>query len=199
MSDERVLGVPLSRLEALGPFTGLTTDLPRYLPALLDPAHLSFRPRSECESDPTWLQLIPYVVLRHGGRVFHYTRGSKGGEARLHSLRSVGIGGHINPVDGHAADAYRAGFERELAEEVATGPRLGERVIGLVYDPATPVGQVHLGLIHVIDLGSDRVEARDPSIAAGGFAPLAELLADADRFESWSRVAMQAVRDGGPD
>ncbi|MBX7104635.1 MAG: phosphoesterase [Gemmataceae bacterium] len=196
MADEQVLGVPLARLEALGRFTGLTTDVARYWPALLDPEHLSFRPRSECETDPSWLQLIPYAVLECGGRVFHYTRGSKGGEARLHALRSVGIGGHINPTDTGSKDSYRAGLERELAEEVELPRVVAERVAGLVYDPATPVGAVHLGVIHVLNLAGDTVRPLDPALALPGMATRAELLAEADRLESWSRLLLEAGLTG---
>lgn len=192
MADEQVLGVPLARLESLGRFTGLTTDVARYWPALLDAEHLSFRPRSECETDPGWLQLIPYAVLECDGRVFHYTRGSKGGEARLHALRSVGIGGHINPTDVGSKDSYRAGFERELAEEVELPPVVAERVAGLVYDPATPVGAVHLGVIHVMTLAGDGVRPLDPALALPGMTSPAELLVEADRLESWSRLLLEA-------
>jgi predicted NUDIX family phosphoesterase len=190
MSDELVLGLPTARLHELGAFTGFTTDVPRYLPALLDPKHLSFRSRGECESDSTWLQLIPYVVLRHNGRIFHYTRGSKGGEKRLHALKSIGIGGHINPVDTEAADPYRAGMARELAEEIHLGCAYTESVLGLVYDPSTSVGSVHLGVVHVFHLDNDDVTPRELSIAACGFAGIAELRHDAAKFETWSQSVL---------
>src|SRR5450432_1186674 len=99
MTDELVLVIPACAVEKLGALTGLTTDVQRYRPLLTDAQLASFRPRSEVETDPSWLQLIPYVVLQHHGRIFHYTRGKSGGEQRLHAKRSIGIGGHINPVD----------------------------------------------------------------------------------------------------
>jgi predicted NUDIX family phosphoesterase len=190
MSDELVLGLSLARLNELGPFTGFSTKIHHYLPALLDPRFLSFRPRSECETDRTWLQLIPYVVLRHNHCVFHYTRGSKGGEKRLHALTSIGIGGHINPVDTAAADPYRAGMERELAEEIHLGCAYTEDILGLVYDPSTPVGSVHLGVVHVLQLVNDDVTPRELSITDCGFAAIDELKWNVAQFETWSQFAL---------
>lgn len=190
MSDELVLGMPAARLYELGAFTGFTTDVARYLPALFDAKHLSFRPRGECETDPTWLQLIPYVVLRHGDRIFHYTRGSKGGEKRLHALKSIGIGGHINPVDTEATDPYRAGMARELAEEIHIGCAYTEQVLGLVYDPSTPVGSVHLGVVHILNLENDDVTPRELNIAECAFAGITKLKRDAAQFETWSQLVL---------
>ncbi len=193
MSDELVLGLPAARLQELGAFTGFTTDVSRYLPGLFDAQHLSFRSRSECETDPTWLQLIPYVVLRHNDRLFHYTRGSKGGEKRLHALKSIGIGGHINPVDTEAADPYRAGMARELAEEIHLGCAYTESVLGLVYEPSTSVGSVHLGVVHVLSLDNDDVTPRELSIAECGFTGIAELRREAAQFETWSQLVLANV------
>src|SRR5215510_11353294 len=127
----------------MGLFQGFCPDVDRYLPRLLDPVHLSYRPRSEVETDPSFKQLIPYVVLRSGDQVFHYTRGQKATESRLRALRSIGIGGHI--AEGDAVlfgDAYREGMLREVAEEVQLGSPYEEHCIGLINDDATPVAQV---------------------------------------------------------
>src|SRR5258708_36985684 len=116
---EEGLAVPAERFSAAGEFHGFRPTDADFRRLLLDPAHLSYRPRGEVESDPSFKQLIPYVVLRCGGELFHYTRGASGTESRLRSLRSVGLGGHITGEDGPPADdPYRAGLLRELAEEV---------------------------------------------------------------------------------
>ena len=63
-------------------------------------------------------QLIPYVVLKYRDQVFHYRRGQGAGEKRP-ALRSIGIGGHINPTDGSGKPIRIArGMLREVAEEV---------------------------------------------------------------------------------
>ena len=116
---ERVLVVPAALFHEVGVFQGFRADVSRYLPLLLDPAQLSYRPRAEVETDPSFKQLIPYVVLKCGGQVFHYARGRRGTEARLRALRSIGVGGHICAEDGVVrGDDYRLGMLREVREEV---------------------------------------------------------------------------------
>jgi predicted NUDIX family phosphoesterase len=199
-SAERVLVIPTSVFHAAGLFQGFSPEVARYLPRLLDPAHLRYLPRGEAETDPAFKQLIPYVVLRWRDQLFHYTRGPSGAEARLRALRSVGIGGHICAEDAAApADAYRAGLLREVAEEVELGCAYRERAVGLINDDGTPVGQVHLGVVHVFDLAEPRARLRDPALTAGGFAPLAALRQRKGQFETWSQFLLEDGRLGeGP-
>src|SRR5437763_15708509 len=110
-SSEQVLVVPAERFRIAGEFHGFWPYSEDFRRTLLDPAHLSYRPRGEVETDPSFKQLIPYVVLRCAGELFHYTRGASGAETRLRALRSVGLGGHITREDGPpAGDPYRAGM-----------------------------------------------------------------------------------------
>ena len=196
-ADESVLCLPTAHVRAVADFQGFLPAAAVDLAALLDPARFSFRPRSECETDPSFKQLIPYVVLRCGPSVFHYRRGSGGGETRLAAKRSVGVGGHISTADAAgASDPYRAGMLRELTEEVAVRGGFVERFLGLINDDSTPVGSVHLGVVHLFDLDRPDVTAREAGIAATGFAPVAELAADPDGFETWSRFVLAELSPG---
>ena len=69
----------------------------------------TFRPRAECETDPSWKQVIPYLVLRDRGRLFLMRRTRAGSDQRLHERYTIGIGGHVNPEDGGLAGGLRAG------------------------------------------------------------------------------------------
>ena len=193
-SAERVLVLPAERFASVGAFEGFRPHSADYLAALLDPSHLSFRPRAEVETDPGFKQLIPYVVLRCGGELFHYTRGKSGTEARLRALRSVGIGGHISEEDaGPARDPYRAGMLRELAEEVAIAGGHSESCLGFIYDPRSFVGSVHLGVVHLFELDEPKVTPRESAIAEAGFAPLAELRKQREAFETWSQFVLDVL------
>ena len=193
-NDELVLVIPTSILHAAGLFQGLSRDVEHYQPRLLDPVHFSFLSRGQAEDDPKFKQLIPYVVLKYRDQVFHYTRGQGSGETRLRALRSVGIGGHINPVD-HAKGEhpYRAGMLREVAEEVMLSSAYRETCLGFINDDATPVGQVHLGIVHVFELEAPKVERREAVLTEAGFAPIGKLLKEQDGFETWSRFVLKEL------
>lgn len=198
MHTERVLVVPTQLLHELGYFQGFTAQVDRYLEALQSPRHASYRPRGEMEQDPRFKQLIPYVIFRHtddAGRIslFHYTRGTGQGEARLHRKRSIGIGGHICVDDAGTPDPYSEGMRRELAEEVVIETRFREQCVGLINDDQTDVGKVHLGVVHVLDVEQPQVRPREDEIVAAGFSPPADLLQALDAFESWSQICLSAL------
>jgi predicted NUDIX family phosphoesterase len=190
-TDERVLVIPTERFRAAGAFQGFRRADEVYRVALLDPAAFSFRPRSEVETDPSFKQLIPYVVLRCGPELFHYRRGAAGTEKRLAALRSVGVGGHISEADAAGAgDPYQAGMVRELEEEIAIGCRYVEQFFGFINDDRTFVGSVHLGVVHLFDLDRPTATAREDAIAESGFAPLGDLVSARDSFETWSQFVL---------
>jgi predicted NUDIX family phosphoesterase len=161
---------------------------------VLSPAEFSFRRRSDVETNPAFKQIIPYVILKCCNQVFHYVRGKRGTETRLKTLRSIGIGGHINPGDQNLFSAsYQEGMLRELAEEVELNATYVDRCIGLINDDSTPVGQVHLGVVHVFELSEPSVGRRDPALTQAGFAPIAELQARRREFESWSQFVLDEL------
>ena len=160
--DERVLVVP-HPLDRLGRFQGFTPEVERYLHALLVPELIQFLPRSEVEEDPGWKQIIPYVVFRCRDTAFCYTRGKSQGEARLHRLRSLGVGGHVSEEDAEgrkSLEAYESAMRREIAEEVEIKSPGRVYRVGLINDDATPVGQVDLGVVHLFELEHPHVLAR---------------------------------------
>lgn len=195
---EHVLVVPTSRFHELGHFQGFSADVERYLEPILQPEFLSYRPRPDMEKDPSFKQLIPYVIFEHrdsagGISLFQYTRGKGQGEARLHSKRSIGIGGHISSDDAAAVSAYEEGMRRELAEEVIIETSYTSLLKGLINDDLTDVGKVHLGIVHIFQVESPRVSPREDDISHAGFQPVSELLANLDQFETWSKICLEAL------
>jgi len=195
---EQVLVAPTERFREIGYFQGFCGEVDRYLTKLFDPEHISYRPRDAMEADPSFKQLIPYVVFRHTdasgqASLFQYTRGSGQGEARLHSKRSIGVGGHISSEDASSDNAYAEGMRRELEEEVAIDTPYTEQCVGLINDDESEVGKVHLGVVHLFDVESPTVSAREDDIADAGFTPVAELLDQIDQFETWSQIVLRAL------
>jgi predicted NUDIX family phosphoesterase len=189
---ERVLVIPTGLLwDRVPGFHGFTPEVERFRDILFDPAHLLYLPRAAAETDTSYKQLIPYVVLRWREQVFSYTRGKSGTEARLRALRSIGVGGHICQEDAAAADPYRTGMLRELAEEVVIETTFTEQMIGLINDDSTPVGSVHLGIVHVVDLAAPAVRRGEDALDACGFADLGQLRSEAAQFETWSQFLLE--------
>jgi len=197
---ERVLVVPTELFRSVGYFQGFCHEPQPYLDALLRPEHTSYRPRAEVEEDPGYKQLIPYVIFRHrdqDGRVsvFQYTRGKGQGEQRLHSKRSVGVGGHISIDDDRPAahETYAEGMRRELDEEVFVESPSRLQCVGLINDDETPVGRVHLGIVHLCDLDRPLVRPREDNVHAAGFQPVETLLGALEGFETWSQICLRAL------
>ena len=197
--EEHVLVVPASVIDAIGTLNGFEADVDRFLHPILSSDDLSYQPRGAMEVDPSFKQLIPYVILEHRNeadeiRLFAYTRGGGGGEKRLHAKRSLGIGGHISQEDGAVGvDAYNTGMQRELAEEIQLDSAYTETLEGLIYDPSNEVGQVHLGIVHRFVLEAPNVASNEADLAEGGFVGLAELWRDRERLETWSQLALAAM------
>jgi predicted NUDIX family phosphoesterase len=180
-------------LDRLGRFQGFSGEAERYLHALLVPELAQFRPRSEVEDDPSLKQIIPYVVFRCGDAVFCYTRGKSQGEARLHRLRSLGVGGHVAEEDAEGRptlEAYELAMRRELDEEVEVASPGEVRRMGLINDDSTAVGQVHLGVVHLFELERPAVSPRELGLADAEFVPLDRLREERSQFETWSQICI---------
>lgn len=200
-AGEEVLVVPRALLDAVGAFEGIRTEgLDEAVGRLLDPANHFFMDRAAAEEDPSHKQLIPYCIFRCGNRILHYTRGKSGGESRLHAKISVGVGGHVNPVDtgnGRTGPAaYHAAVTREIEEELDLPEEHEHRIIALLNDESNPVGQVHLGIVHLIDLKSDAVGSREDALTDLGFTALADLNGPwFERLETWSRFCIRHLAE----
>lgn len=194
---EQILVVPTELFHSIGHFQGICTDVEPYLAKLLDPANIQFRPRDEMEQDPSFKQLIPYCLFRHGDTLFHYTRGTSQGEKRLHARKSVGVGGHVSAEDlGKGPSLYREGMRRELDEEVQIDTPYRDRLVGLLNDDLTEVGKVHLGIVHLFEVDAPKVSPREQSMLETGFSPVSELVRTSDEFETWSQLCLTHLFGG---
>ncbi len=156
-------------------------------------------PRSQVEGDPAFKQWIPYVLLRNtGGELAAYPR--QGSEARLHGLWSLGIGGHINPIDGDTGASWREwlwnGLRRELAEEFPAAVTGRTRFLGLIHESCTAVGRVHLGAVFLhepetwnVAPGSELTDLRWLRVDELGGAEWPRA-----RFELWSELALTLLK-----
>lgn len=198
---EQVLVIKRSLFDALGSFQGFQPDAARYLSAFLEPANNFFMDRPVAEQDPTHKQLIPYSIFRHDGRFLVYTRGGSSGEKRLVAKKSIGIGGHINPVDqtheSMGEVMYFNSIERELGEELVIAGGHTQRAIGLINDDSNEVGSVHLGVVHLFELDSDEVTSNEAAIQDIAFQSLEDLHREREQLETWSRICLEFLCASG--
>ena len=186
MTEERVFVVPRSSIEDGAGWYGIRTDnLDGFVEALERDGR--YEPRPQMEADPSFKQVIPYLVLRDGERYFLMRRTRAGMDARLHDRYSIGVGGHLNPGDGGVI----GGLRREWQEELVADFEPAFRLVGLLNDDTTEVGAVHLGAVYVADAAGRPVEIRETDKLAGAFAQPHEVAAVADKLETWSRLCFE--------
>jgi predicted NUDIX family phosphoesterase len=153
----------------------------------------TYVPRSEAEMDRTLKQIIPYLVLRDGGRIFLMKRTRAGGDARLHDRYTIGIGGHLNPGDGSAL----SGLEREWHEELEAGFVPQFEFVGLLNDDTVDVGVHHLGLVYLAEASGRPVGVRETDKLRGSFERMEVARAAYDLMETWSQLVLDALE--GPE
>jgi len=195
--DEKVLVFPRSLFDQLGVFQGFRNDVDRYLPTILNPKNNSFMPRAQAETNPSFKQIIPYVVVTDGKSILHYVRGKKAGEQRLVAKGSIGIGGHINDEDhtlfAQDLQAFQDAVRREVCEELSIQGDFDARPVGLINDDSTEVGQVHFGIVHVLFRTPDQVKKNEQVITQVEFLPIEELKAKREQMETWSQLCLDNI------
>jgi predicted NUDIX family phosphoesterase len=198
MSEEQVLVVPRDRLPDSAGWYGLRTE---GLGACLDliAREGRYEPRAAMEHDPSFKQVIPYIVLRDADRYFLMRRTRAGVDQRLHDRWSIGVGGHLNPGDGD----LHGGLLREWHEELDADFEPAFEPLALLNDDTTDVGSVHLGVVFAADARGRPVDVRERDKLRGAFASPQDVAAVAVDLETWSRLIFEVMEatpaaGGGP-
>jgi predicted NUDIX family phosphoesterase len=146
-------------------------------------------------------QPIPYIVIRRGNQYFVTERLQGGGESRLHGKLSMGIGGHMNPLEYEYYSINKVILEntiRELNEEISiTGN--GEyniETVGLINDDLDDVGRVHIGILGflVLEEGTE-VTVKEKEQLAGHWYTLDQLKSEEvySRLENWGKIVVDML------
>lgn len=163
-------------------------------------------PRTLLEQDSNFKHIIPYIVIKHKDTFLVYQRTSTGGEGRLHGNHSIGFGGHIDVGDveyannGETIDVFKSilySAERELYEELYLDYYTSKNdIIGFLYDDTNSVGEVHLGVVMVLDIEhSEGIHSPENQIDLKGFLSLSEIQS-IDNFENWSSILIERFKEG---
>lgn len=181
-------------------FAALESDAAQSLSACIAERGF-FVERDRAEVEPEWKQVIPYLVVTCPEGVLLLKRTKQGGDARLHDKLSIGVGGHLNPVDAEG-EKLRArtglvarGAQRELHEELGLEVDRAPAVLGLINDDANPVGAVHVGLVGVVRL--DRAPTiAETDVLEGQVVSVDELRrmrSEGANFETWSALLIDQL------
>ena len=146
MIEERVFVVPRASIADRAAWYGIRTDdLDVFVEALERDGR--YEPRPQMEVDPSFKQVIPYLILRDSERYFLMRRTRAGVDARLHDRYSIGVNGHRSS----AVTGAFGGLRREWREELVADFEPAFRLVGLLNDDTTEVGAVHLGAVYVAE------------------------------------------------
>ncbi len=157
-----------------------------------------FVKRVDAENDSSYKQIIPYIILQtkdHGKTAIYQRQGS---EKRLHDLWSLGIGGHINPIDmNRQKDSFKqiliTGMQRELDEELEKiFEAISPKFVGVISEDITDVGKVHLGAVFIITANNPENFLPGEELFKFQWAKTDSL--DRLNLELWSTMALDLIK-----
>lgn len=195
VAAEQVLCVRREDIFPDGAWHGFITDNLDRAHDVIRTRHF-FKPRAEVEDDPSYQQIIPYVVFRHRDRYLLTHRLRASSERRLRKQYSLGVGGHINPGDLHAGDPLQEGLKREWEEEVVYDGDFKARLLGFLNEESSPVSRVHLGAVFLVDGDSPDIRIRETDKLAGELLTLDDMRIYFLEMESWSQILYERLRAG---
>lgn len=149
--------------------------------------------RDIAEEDITFKQIIPYLVVKFEDRYLLYKRTKKVSESRLREKLSIGIGGHINPIDNVQGSIISEALRRELSEEIKLNISQEPKAVGFINDDNNEVGRVHLGVVFTVEADDLEFEVLEKENIVAEWATKEQLKADFDRLESWSQLVLNIV------
>lgn len=162
-------------------------DMQEYLHLIK--THQEFHPRHSMETDPTYKQIIPYLIFQHQDRYFLMQRKAKASEKRLKNKFTLGIGGHIRKEDMQTNSIFDWA-KREFHEEVVYHGSFTIQPIGILNDDSNEVGKVHVGFVFLLHGDTAAISVKS-ELQSGKLATKEECLALKDHMETWSQFVLE--------
>lgn len=153
--------------------------------------------RGDLEIDPTYKQIIPYLVLFDDkDHILYYIRNSKNSETRLDGKLSIGIGGHVEGIDAHGTEDWiKHALLRELNEEFGDNIAIENLTPkGFIYREDTDVDTVHIGILFTAQISQGVIKPEAEEIAEVHFVSqtaLYRLLETHPGLETWTKIAVK--------
>ena len=185
--DEHILVVRRSHLFPQGDWHGLANiDFDHYV-HIIDHKK-EFHPRSLMETDPTYKQIIPYLVFTHNNTFFLMQRSATASETRLQNKLSLGIGGHVRQED-ITENSLFAWATREFHEEINYAGNVTVKPLGILNDDSNDVGKVHIGFVLLLTGDSPDISVKS-ELKSGTLVSLEDCIAQKECMESWSQFVV---------
>lgn len=192
LNDEMILVVPRKIIFAQGEWQGIQQEnIQSYIDCISQNQH--YQPRSRMEQDPTYKQIIPYMIFRHNHKLFVMQRKSTASEQRLANKLTLGIGGHVRQDDMTNAATIFDWARREFHEEVSYSGAFTITTLGLINDDSNAVGQVHMGVVLLLEGSNDAINVKS-ELKSGTLYSTQECISLYDRMETWSQYALNFLQ-----
>lgn len=186
--DEQILVVKSDIIFKDGKWQGLKTDNLNYYLDLIK-KNCEFKRRGDMENDPSFKQIIPYIIFNYQDKYFLYRYLKKAGEQRLKNDYIIGVGGHINKEDVKPGeDILEAGRDREWNEEINYKDKIEKNLIGILNDDRRPVESVHLGLVYFFKGESPNISVKETDKMIGELTSPKDLAERAGNTEGWAPI-----------
>ena len=185
--DEHILVVKRSYLFPHGDWHGLAEhDFDHYMHIINHKKE--FHPRSLMENDPTYKQIIPYLIFTHDNKFFLMQRRATASESRLQNKVTLGIGGHVRQEDIKENSLF-AWATREFHEEVNYIGNVSVKPVGILNDDTDDVGKVHIGFVLLLTGDSPNISIKS-ELKSGTLVSLQECIEQKNCMESWSQFVV---------
>jgi len=189
--DEQILVVKRDTLFPNDNWQGLKIDnLEQCLAAIEQ--HAEFNPRSLMETDPTYKQIIPYLIFQHEDKFFLMQRSNNASEKRLQSKYTLGIGGHVRADDLQQGSSLFDWAQREFHEEVQYEGKIKIGTLGMLNDDSNEVGKVHMGLVLMLFGESEEISVKS-ELAGGELVTFDKLIEQLPNMETWSQIIVKTL------
>lgn len=202
-ASERVLVVPRESVLQLYQRPAFFSD-DETLTNVLDTIYRlgRFVDRSWAEENESVKQIVAYGLIRNGERFLRLRRAATSTRASLRLRYTVLVGGHVDDQESDSKHPLEDCLRREIFEELRLRPQREPRILGIVADPTTAVGRLHLGVIFDVPVEVDSVVVRsnyDNADFANANRRVEYQLVDAKslgrnvvRFDPWSSLVLSS-------
>lgn len=148
--------------------------------------------RNLAEVDPTYKQIISYMIFTFDSKIFVMQRKNKASEQKLANKLSIGIGGHMTQQDIQGETLFDW-LHREFDEEVSYTGNLAMHTLGILNDDSNEVGQRHIAIVVLLQGNNGDITLNGDEHKSGQLLSMEECFERFDEFENWSKLVLQAL------